>query len=97
MEAGKFSFKFSRQTQKNLVGSSKYAYFRCSTKFEKIYTKFGGRETNEHMMASLIANVSCLSYAMHVNLSSNIVTVVILCISQQQHLQSITLRYITLH
>jgi hypothetical protein len=27
MEAGKFSFKFSRQTQKNLVGSSKYAYF----------------------------------------------------------------------
>jgi hypothetical protein len=26
MEAGKFSFKFSRQTQKNLVGSSKYAY-----------------------------------------------------------------------
>jgi hypothetical protein len=28
MEAGKFSFKFSRQTQKNLVGSSKYAYFR---------------------------------------------------------------------
>jgi hypothetical protein len=29
MEAGKFSFK-SRQTQKNLVGSSKYAYFSCS-------------------------------------------------------------------
>jgi hypothetical protein len=28
MEAGKFSFKFSRQTQKNLVGSSKYAYFK---------------------------------------------------------------------
>jgi hypothetical protein len=28
MEAGKFSFKFSRQTQKNLVGSSKNAYFR---------------------------------------------------------------------
>jgi hypothetical protein len=28
MEAGKFSFKFSRQTQKNPVGSSKYAYFR---------------------------------------------------------------------
>jgi hypothetical protein len=27
MEAGKFSFKFSRQTQKNPVGSSKYAYF----------------------------------------------------------------------
>jgi hypothetical protein len=27
MEAGKFSFKFSRQTQKNIVGSSKYAYF----------------------------------------------------------------------
>jgi hypothetical protein len=27
MEARKFSFKFSRQTQKNLVGSSKYAYF----------------------------------------------------------------------
>jgi hypothetical protein len=27
MEAGKFSFKFSRQSQKNLVGSSKYAYF----------------------------------------------------------------------
>jgi uncharacterized protein YjbI with pentapeptide repeats len=27
MEAGKFSFKFTRQTQKNLVGSSKYAYF----------------------------------------------------------------------
>jgi hypothetical protein len=27
MEAGKFSFKFSCQTQKNLVGSSKYAYF----------------------------------------------------------------------
>jgi hypothetical protein len=31
MEAGKFSFKFSRQTQKNLVGSSKYAYFSCYT------------------------------------------------------------------
>jgi hypothetical protein len=31
MEAGKFSFKFSRQTQKNLVGSSKYAYFRGGT------------------------------------------------------------------
>jgi hypothetical protein len=30
MEAGKFSFKFSRQTQKNLVGSSKYAYFSTS-------------------------------------------------------------------
>jgi hypothetical protein len=30
MEAGKFSFKFSRQTQKNLVGSSKYAYFSVS-------------------------------------------------------------------
>jgi hypothetical protein len=27
MEAGKILFKFSRQTQKNLVGSSKYAYF----------------------------------------------------------------------
>jgi hypothetical protein len=27
MEAGKLSFKFSRQTQKNVVGSSKYAYF----------------------------------------------------------------------
>jgi hypothetical protein len=27
MDAGKFSFKCSRQTQKNLVGSSKYAYF----------------------------------------------------------------------
>jgi hypothetical protein len=27
MEAGKFSFKFSHLTQKNLVGSSKYAYF----------------------------------------------------------------------
>jgi hypothetical protein len=32
MEAGKFSFKFSRQTQKNLVGSSKYAYFRKGQK-----------------------------------------------------------------
>jgi hypothetical protein len=31
MEAGKFSFKFSRQTQKNLVGSSKYAYFSYYT------------------------------------------------------------------
>jgi hypothetical protein len=30
MEAGKFSFKFSRQTQKNLVGSSKYAYFKTN-------------------------------------------------------------------
>jgi hypothetical protein len=30
MEAGKFSFKFSRQTQKNLVGSSKYAYFSAT-------------------------------------------------------------------
>jgi hypothetical protein len=30
MEAGKFSFKFSRQTQKNLVGSSKYAYFSAA-------------------------------------------------------------------
>jgi hypothetical protein len=30
MEAGKFSFKFSRQTQKNLVGRSKYAYFNTS-------------------------------------------------------------------
>jgi hypothetical protein len=27
MEAGKLSFKFSRQTQKKVVGSSKYAYF----------------------------------------------------------------------
>jgi hypothetical protein len=33
MEAGKFSFKFSRQTQKNLVGSSKYAYFRTFKEF----------------------------------------------------------------
>jgi hypothetical protein len=33
MEAGKFSFKFSRQTQKNLVGSSKYAYFSATTRF----------------------------------------------------------------
>jgi hypothetical protein len=32
MEAGKFSFKFSRQTQKNLVGSSKYAYFSAVSK-----------------------------------------------------------------
>jgi hypothetical protein len=32
MEAGKFSFKFSRQTQKNLVGSSKYAYFSMQVK-----------------------------------------------------------------
>jgi hypothetical protein len=31
MEAGKFSFKFSRQTQKNLVGSSKYAYFSAAS------------------------------------------------------------------
>jgi hypothetical protein len=31
MEAGKFSFKFSRQTQKILVGSSKYAYFKLYT------------------------------------------------------------------
>jgi hypothetical protein len=31
MEAGKFSFKFSRQTQKNLVGSSKYAYFNIQS------------------------------------------------------------------
>jgi hypothetical protein len=43
MEAGKFSFKFSRQTQKNLVGSSKYAYFRCSSKltFEWLVDKWG--------------------------------------------------------
>jgi hypothetical protein len=32
MEAGKFSFKFSRQTQKNIVGSSKYAYFRINSR-----------------------------------------------------------------
>jgi hypothetical protein len=38
MEAGKFSFKFSRQTQKNLVGSSKYAYF--SDMFLIIYSKY---------------------------------------------------------
>jgi hypothetical protein len=37
MEAGKFSFKFSRQTQKNLVGSSKYAYFSyCGNKVHMI-------------------------------------------------------------
>jgi hypothetical protein len=35
MEAGKFSFKFSRQTQKNLVGSSKYAYFNNTVKAYK--------------------------------------------------------------
>jgi hypothetical protein len=34
MEAGKFSFKFSRQTQKNLVGSSKYAYFSSNVAAE---------------------------------------------------------------
>jgi hypothetical protein len=38
MEAGKFSFKFSRQTQKNLVGSSKYAYFR-HPQFLQVYPK----------------------------------------------------------
>jgi hypothetical protein len=38
MEAGKFSFKFSRQIKKNLVGSSKYAYFSFgSNKGLKIY------------------------------------------------------------
>jgi hypothetical protein len=35
MEAGKFSFKFSRQTQKNLVGSSKYAYFSSNLRGHK--------------------------------------------------------------
>jgi hypothetical protein len=34
MEAGKFSFKFSRQTQKKLVGSSKYAYFSSNEFWE---------------------------------------------------------------
>jgi hypothetical protein len=36
MEAGKFSFKFFRQTQKNLVGSSKYAYFRVEVDWRLI-------------------------------------------------------------
>jgi hypothetical protein len=35
MDAEKFSFKFSRQTQKNLVGSSKYAYFRYA--FDQLF------------------------------------------------------------
>jgi hypothetical protein len=35
MEAGKFSFKFSRQTQKNLVGSSKYVYFSSGLRGHK--------------------------------------------------------------
>jgi hypothetical protein len=39
MEAGKFSFKFSRQTQKNPVGSSKYAYFSLYN-FKKFLLEF---------------------------------------------------------
>jgi hypothetical protein len=52
MEAGKFSFKFSRQTQKNLVGSSKYAYFSSTARKWQI--------TAEMTETAVLKEKSCL-------------------------------------
>jgi hypothetical protein len=60
MEAGKFSFKFSRQTQKNPVGSSKYAYFSkdflwIPTSSPAIYFHF----TNLSYMCEIFHKIAC--------------------------------------
>jgi hypothetical protein len=47
MESGKFSFKFSRQTQKNLVGSSKYAYFSSSSNY-RLFAFLKSSHSNNH-------------------------------------------------
>jgi hypothetical protein len=98
MEAGKFSFKFSRQTQKNLVGSSKYAYF--SPFGQKLSALVHLNSKNGDYRFSALVRLNTVSALVPLNMSAlvplNMSALVLLGLSALvQHPLKVTWKYIS--